>query len=70
VNRINLRKEYFRVDLDTIISAMTRHQGSVEYVAEPEALQYRESLNVSAEDLVEIEADLVEMGLDIEESDD
>lgn len=67
VNRINLRKEFFRVDLQTIIAAMEQHQGSVEYVAEPEVLQYRDSVSMSAEDLVETEAELFEMGLDLEE---
>lgn len=51
VNRINPRKEFFRVDLDTIREAVERNHGVVEYVAEPEALEYYESLSISDEDL-------------------
>ncbi len=44
INRINLRKEFFRVKLEKIISEVERHHGQVEYVADPAALQYLQSL--------------------------
>jgi hypothetical protein len=50
VNRVNFRKEFFRVGLDTIRAVVEEHHGVVEYVADAEALQYRESLKISPED--------------------
>ena len=47
---MNLRREFFRVDLDEIRKVVEEHHGEVDYVAEPEALQYRESMEVSDED--------------------
>lgn len=44
INRVNLRKEFFRVELDTIINEVERHHGRVEYIADPVALQYLQSL--------------------------
>lgn len=70
VNRVNLRKEYFNVNLDTILDAVRNHHGHVDYVAEPDALEYRESQTISAEDLVEVEAELLEIGADFEDFDD
>ncbi|CAI1668147.1 GIY-YIG nuclease family protein [Serratia proteamaculans] len=43
INRINLRKEFFRVDLSKIINEVERHHGQVEYIADPAALQYLQS---------------------------
>lgn len=45
INRINLRKEFFRVDLSKIINEVERHHGRVEYIADPMALQYLQSLD-------------------------
>ncbi len=42
--RINLRKEFFRVELSKIIDEVERHHGQVEYIADPVALQYLQSL--------------------------
>ncbi len=50
VNRVNFRKEFFRVDIETIRAIVEEHHGVVEYVADAEALQYRESLDISDED--------------------
>jgi hypothetical protein len=50
MNRVNFRKEFFRVDLETIRQAVEDHHGVVEYVADAEALEYRESLRISDED--------------------
>jgi hypothetical protein len=44
INRINLRKEFFRVELSRIIDEVERHHGQVEYIADPAALQYLQSL--------------------------
>ena len=63
VNRVNLRKEYFEVDLDLIIDAVARHHGDVEYVAEPEALEFRESETISPDELVATVAELEELGV-------
>lgn len=67
VNRINLRKEYFRVDLDTILATIREVHGQIEYVAEPEALQYRESLDVSPEEVVELEQEMEDLGVSIDD---
>ena len=50
MNKVNNRKEFFRVPLDTIRQSVERHHGEVEYVADAEALQYRESLETSNDD--------------------
>ncbi len=50
VNRVNPRKEFFRIDIETIRAIVEENHGVVEYVADPIALQYRESLTISAED--------------------
>jgi uncharacterized protein (DUF2267 family) len=63
VNRVNLRKEFFAVDLDTILAAVEQHHGIVEYVAQPEALQYRESQNISPEEVEDVEEELEAIGL-------
>ncbi|MBT4866955.1 MAG: GIY-YIG nuclease family protein [Planctomycetaceae bacterium] len=70
VNRVNLRKEYFAVQLDTILAAVRTHHGKVEYVAEPEALEYRETQEISPDELVEVESELVEIGADFEDFDE
>lgn len=44
INRINLRKEFFRVELGRIIDEVERHHGQVEYIADTVALQYLQSL--------------------------
>lgn len=70
VNRVNLRKEYFRVEIDTILTAVRKHHGKVEYVAEPEALEYRESLTISPEELVATTREYDEMGVSYNEDDE
>jgi hypothetical protein len=70
VNRINLRKEFFRVELATILDLVRSHHGEVEYVADPIALEYRDSLNMSPEQLVEMESELEQLGIVFEEADE
>ncbi|MEN6457644.1 MAG: GIY-YIG nuclease family protein [Thermoguttaceae bacterium] len=55
VNKINLRKEFFRVDLDEIRNIVESRHGTVDYHAEPEAFQYRESIDMPDEDFEFIE---------------
>lgn len=50
LNKVNLRKEFFRVDFGSIQEVVKVHHGEVDYVADPAALQYRESLNMMDED--------------------
>lgn len=50
INRINPRKEFFRTDIETIRSIVEENHGTVEYVADSEALEYRQSLDMPAED--------------------
>ena len=45
MNRVNLRKEFFRVDLAKIINEVERHHGQIEYIADPVAIQYWQSLD-------------------------
>lgn len=46
VNKVNLRKEFFRVDLAEIIAIIQRTHGEVTYTADPEALEYLETLAI------------------------
>jgi hypothetical protein len=55
INRANPRKEFFKVDLDAIRRVVTENHGEVQYVADPEALEYRQSLTMSEEDEAFIE---------------
>ncbi|HBF33379.1 TPA: hypothetical protein DDW35_02325 [Candidatus Sumerlaeota bacterium] len=50
VNKVNPRKEFFRVELNEIVRIVQKNQGRVDYVAEPEALEYRNSINMTKED--------------------
>ncbi|EHV5554768.1 GIY-YIG nuclease family protein [Vibrio parahaemolyticus] len=44
VNKVNRRKEFFSVSIQTIIESVERNHGTVEYVVDPIALQYYQSL--------------------------
>lgn len=55
LNRVNLRKEFFRVPINEIVAAVERHHGTVEYVIDAEASQYRNSLMATDADLEEID---------------
>lgn len=56
LNRVNLRKEFFRVGLQEIVNVVKKHHGEVTYQADAEALQYRNSLATTDEDLENLEA--------------
>ena len=68
--RVNLRNEYFKVDLETILGAFRKNHGHIDYVAEPKSLEYRESMTISPEELIEVETELLEIGADIEDFED
>jgi hypothetical protein len=50
VNRTNPRKEFFKTDIESIAQAVRENHGEVEYTADAEALQYRQSLTMTEED--------------------
>jgi len=56
LNKVNLRREYFQTDLDSIVKVAQERLGEVEFVAAPEALQYRESLTMTDEDANYVES--------------
>lgn len=49
MNKVNLRKEFFKTDLSKIIQCVEEHHGKVEYVADPAALQYYRTLEIGEE---------------------
>jgi len=58
VNRVNTRKEFFRVTLDEIRNAVTQHHGMVTFVLEPEAEEYlKTQAVVRAEHLLQPQED-------------
>jgi hypothetical protein len=50
LNKVNPRREFFRTDVQAIYEVVRQHHGEVEYVADAEALQYRQSLSMSDDD--------------------
>lgn len=56
VNKSNPRKEFFKTDIETICQIVKEHHGEVEYIADVEALEYRQSLSMSDEDVEFIES--------------
>ena len=64
---MNFRKEFFRVTLDEIREFVETNYGKVEYMAEPEALEYNEVLNMELEDLEFVETVLSTYDNDSEE---
>ncbi len=55
LNKVNHRKEFFRVDLEDVRRIVEAKHGEVSYVADAEALEYRQSLEMSDEDLEYVE---------------
>ncbi len=51
VNLVNTRREYFHVSLEDIQKVVMENHGSFEFVIEPEAQEYRESLIIRNADL-------------------
>ncbi|RCS48307.1 DUF4041 domain-containing protein [Bremerella cremea] len=50
VNRVNYRKEYFRVELEEIIDAVQQYHGLITFVLHPPAPDYRETLAIEADE--------------------
>lgn len=63
VNRVNLQKEFFRTTIEKISEVVKRFHGTVEYVADPEALQYRESQSMSDKDFEYVAHEMEEFAL-------
>jgi Meiotically up-regulated gene 113 len=55
VNKVNPRKEFFRVTIEEIVGAVRVHHGEVEYKADAEALEYIQSQSMTDVDLAEVE---------------
>jgi len=55
LNKIKPRKEFFRADIEHIRKIVQENHGEVEYVADAEALQYRQSISMSEDDAQYIE---------------
>jgi hypothetical protein len=72
VNKVNPRKEFFKVDLAEVRQFVESRQGKVRFVADAEALEYRQTLEMSEEDQKYIEQvfETVESRLHITPSDD
>ena len=56
MNKTNPRKEFYKADIESIQQAVERLHGEVQYVADPEALEYRQSLDMTDEDSKFIES--------------
>lgn len=67
VNKVNPRKEFFRVPLADIVRVVQKNHGEVEYVADPEAADYRSSQNMTEEDMAEVEEAFEEAEREAEE---
>jgi hypothetical protein len=50
INKTNPRKEFFKTDIAAIYEVIREQHGEIEYVADAEALQYRQSLTMTDED--------------------
>ena len=55
LNKVNSRKEFFSTDIEAVHQMIKEHHGQVEYVADPDALQYNQSMTMSEEDSEYIE---------------
>ena len=55
LNKIKPRKEFYRADIEHIRKIVQENHGEVEYVADAEALEYRQSISMSDEDAEYIE---------------
>lgn len=59
INKVNLRKEFFKTDINKIIQCVRENHGKVDYVVNPAALQYYRSLEINNESLSVNENSLV-----------
>jgi hypothetical protein len=56
LNKMKPRKEFYRTDIDAVRRIVEENHGEVQYVADPEALEYRQSLTMPDDDQEFIEA--------------
>ncbi len=70
VNRVNLRKEYFRTDIDTIAELVKANHGEVEYIADAEALEFRESMTMTDEEFALVSEVQEAIGIDDEDEEE
>ena len=56
LNKARPRKEFFKTDVESIRRIVEENHGEVHYVADPEALEYRQSLDMTDEDYEFIES--------------
>jgi len=64
LNKVNLRKEFFRVDVHTIRRLVEKIHGEVSYTADAEALEYRQSIEMSEQDFDFVSEKMKEIGGD------
>jgi hypothetical protein len=50
INKVNLRKEFFNTDIESIIRCVESHHGKVEYIANPAAIQYYRTQEINEDD--------------------
>jgi hypothetical protein len=55
INKTNPRKEFFKVDIEKVVQIVKENHGEVRYIADAEALQFRQSLETTDEDMEFIE---------------
>ena len=61
LNKVKPRKEFFKTDIEAICRVVEENEGDVQYIADPEALEYHQSLEMSDEDYEFIESVYDEM---------
>lgn len=71
INRVNFRKEFFRVDLETIRALVEEHHGKVEYwyQGSEEESEYQQSLKISDADFAYLASVSEAEGLEDEDDD-
>jgi hypothetical protein len=72
VNRVNPRKEFFKLDIQNVHAFVEQQHGEVKYVAQPEALEWRQSCTISPEDQRYVDSvyDQAEASLNLETAED
>jgi hypothetical protein len=55
INKVNPRKEFFKVTLEDIAQIVESKHGKVDYIADADALEYRQSMSMTVDDQEYIE---------------
>ena len=50
INKANPRKEFFKTEISAIVEIVKQHHGEVQFIADAEALEYRQSTGMSEDD--------------------